>query len=284
MKLEEFRHKLSRSNIKDILRNEANNKSVYSVGVLSCESPSDAFDDAGNKIEYSKEDNENAVARMHRLLRHYKYRQVTGVFDVLETSFIIQNISLEDMKRLSKYNYQKSFLYANKKMGDNFSEIGYYERGESADSPYEKQFNFSRNVVGKPGDFDSYYTHIGKGMDWSAQSDEFEESYKSIYKTTHMREWGGESDFEGFPFEGARHYIDLIKDHDYIDDLDVIEQFVDTAENDEDEAHEFFTRSDVGAALDNISAQLKRSSGKFSGVAGDLAWQVHIIMDDIDLE
>lgn len=95
----------------------------------------------------------------------------------------------------------------------------------------------------------------------------------------HLREWGGEAD--GDHYAAAKEIIHLIIDHDYVDGLDTLNNFVSAAEDDDQEELENYSKGEIEAILDAVSSAMK--SGSVSGLAGDLSWEIACIMDDIDL-
>lgn len=167
--------------VKKLFTNPSESK-IKTFAILTAENP--------DKQSLSKEDNYwrnvnlknqlsfNELRQLEKelALGAHPYYKVKGMFDNVEHSFLIYNISLEDAKKLSSHNEQQSFIYGRNEGGKLIFEFW----ANKSKNGYSYQLLDKKDMYLRVDNAENYYTQIARDFKINIPFDKFEWSEEDL--------------------------------------------------------------------------------------------------------
>ena len=166
----------SKSKAKRLFSNPSKSKNIRTFAILTANNP--------NKMTLSREDNHWRNTRLKMELSNnefsklekeltigaHPYYKVKGMYDNVEQSFLIYNLSLEDAKLISRHNEQQSFIYG-RNLGDKLVFEFWANKSKNGYSYYLLD---SKDFYYRVDDAENYYTQIARDFKINIPFEKFE--------------------------------------------------------------------------------------------------------------
>ena len=155
---------------------------IKTFAILTSENPDkqklSAEDNYWRNVQLKNELSFNDLNKLEKELAigAHPYYKVKGMFDNVEHSFLIYNISLEDAKLLSSHNGQQSFIYGR---NDNGKLIFEFWANKSTNGFSYKLLD-KKDMYLRVDDAENYYTQIAKDFKINIPFDKFEWSAEDL--------------------------------------------------------------------------------------------------------